>query len=124
MKKIMIVDDAMFMRKIIRKTMEAMESFVIIEAVDGEEAVRIYKELLPDLVLMDITMPKKNGLEALEEICGFDPNAKVIMCSAVGQDPMIAQALTLGALDFIVKPFKTDELTRVVSHYLLGDKVD
>lgn len=124
MKKLLIVDDAMFMRKMIRKTMEAMGSFVITEAVDGVEAVRIYKELQPDLVMMDITMPNKNGLEALEEICDFDPSAKVIMCSAIGQEPMITQALTLGALDFIVKPFKADELTRVVGHYLLDEGDD
>lgn len=118
MNKILIVDDALFMRKVIRKNLEDRPDTQIMEACDGEEAVQIYAQWKPDLVLMDITMPNKTGIEALEEITGSDPGARVIMCSAVGQEPMIKKALDLGALDFIVKPFKADEFRKVLDYYL------
>lgn len=118
MNKILIVDDALFMRKVIRRNLEEHTDVQIMEACDGDEAVRLYAQWKPDLVLMDITMPNKTGIEELEEIRESDPNARIIMCSAVGQEPMITKALNLGALDFIVKPFKADEFRKVLDYYL------
>lgn len=117
-KKILIVDDAMFMRNIIRKILKEDGYTQVWEAQDGEHAMELFREISPDLVLLDITMPGRSGLEVLEEILGLAPEAKVIMCSAVGQEMMIQKALTAGALDFIVKPFKPDEFCRIVNRYL------
>ena len=115
MAKIMLVDDAAFMR------MMEKDSFVkngytdIYEASDGAEAVEKYDELKPDLVIMDITMPNMDGLEALKAIRAKDANALVVMCSAMGQEAMVIDALKSGAKDFIVKPFKPDRLIKTVS---------
>ena len=117
-KKILIVDDAMFMRNIIRKILKEDGYTQVCEAQDGEHAMELFREISPDLVLLDITMPGRSGLEVLEEILGLAPEAKVIMCSVVGQEMMIQKALTAGALDFIVKPFKPDEFCRIVNRYL------
>jgi len=76
------------------------------EAANGEEAVRLYQELKPDIVTMDITMPVMNGIDAIKEIMKIDPNAKIIVCSAMGQKPMVIEALQAGAKDFLVKPFE------------------
>lgn len=119
-KTILIVDDAMFMRQVIRKNLEEIGYKNIAEAKDGEEAVRIFKELCPDLVILDITMPVMSGIEALEKIKQVDGEAKVIMCSAVGQDLMIVKALEAGASDFIVKPFDKKNFERTVRSYLDG----
>ena len=117
-KKILIVDDAMFMRKMIRKILEEDGYTDLEEARDGEAALELFEPFDPDLVLLDITMPGKSGLEVLEELLARRPQTKVVMCSAVGQESTVQQALTLGALDFIVKPFKPDEFKRTVAHYL------
>ncbi|WP_276851487.1 response regulator [Enterocloster lavalensis] len=117
-KKILIVDDAMFMRKMIRKILEEDGYTDLEEAQDGEAALELFEPFDPDLVLLDITMPGKSGLEVLEELLARRPQTKVVMCSAVGQESTVQQALTLGALDFIVKPFKPDEFKRTVAHYL------
>lgn len=117
-KKIMIVDDAMFMRKVIRKNLETAGYSDIVEAGDGEKALELYWEEHPHLTLLDITMPGKSGIQVLEEIKSKDPGANIVMCSAIGQDNMIVEAISKGALDFIVKPFKTEELIRVVDHVL------
>ena len=116
--KILIVDDAMFMRKMIRKILEEDGYTDLEEARDGEAALELFEPFDPDLVLLDITMPGKSGLEVLEELLARRPQTKVVMCSAVGQESTVQQALTLGALDFIVKPFKPDEFKRTVAHYL------
>lgn len=112
--KILIVDDAMFMRKVIRRTLEANGYTDIYEAGDGEQALEIFKEEHPQLVLLDITMPGMSGLEVLEKIMVIDGQTKVIMCSAMGQEMMIQKAIFNGALDFIVKPFKEEEFMRVI----------
>lgn len=117
-KKILIVDDAMFMRKMIRKILEEDGYTDLEEARDGEAALELFEPFDPDLVLLDITMPGKSGLEVLEELLARRPQTKVVMCSAVGQESTVQQALTLSALDFIVKPFKPDEFKRTVAHYL------
>lgn len=112
--KIMIVDDAMFMRATIRKILNANGFEDIVEMKDGESALLAYGEEKPDLVLLDITMPGISGLEVLEQIIKRNPDARVVMCSAVGQEMMIMRAMDLGAKYFIVKPFKNEELIRVV----------
>ncbi len=100
---VLVTDDAKFMRMRLRKIIEGL-GLDVLEAGDGEEAVRMYKEHRPSLVLLDITMPTKDGLQALKEILAEDPNAKVVMCSALAQQTAVVAALKLGARDFIVKP--------------------
>ena len=117
-KKNLVVDDAMFMRSIIRKILKEDGYTQVWEAQDGEKAMELFREVSPDLVLLDITMPGRSGLEVLEEMLSLVPNIRVIMCSAVGQEMMIQKALTIGAADFIVKPFKADEFSRIVNRCL------
>lgn len=116
--KVLIVDDALFMRKMIRKILEELGCQDITEAQDGEEAIQKYEEIKPDLILMDITMPQMSGVEALERIMKKDPSQKIVMCSAVGQEMMIQKAVELGASDFIVKPFDKEKFRKVIEHYL------
>ena len=118
MAKILTVDDAAFMRKVIKDTLSKAGYTEIFEAEDGAMAVEKYNELKPDLVLMDITMPNMDGLEALKAIRGSDPNANVVMCSAMGQESMVMDAVRSGAKDFIVKPFKPDRVLKTVSTIL------
>lgn len=106
----MVVDDAVFMRMTIRKMIETEGYEVVGEAGNGVEAVQKYMEVQPDVVMLDITMPEMNGIDALKRIKEFDPKAKVIMCSAMGQQVMVAQAIQSGAKDFIVKPFEKDRV--------------
>ena len=114
-KKILLVDDAAFMRMLIRNTLTTNGYTNILEAADGEIAVSTYSAEKPDLVIMDITMPNKTGIEALKEM---DPGAKVVMCSAMGQEAMVVEAIKLGALDFIVKPFKAERILQTVKKIL------
>ncbi|MFB5067210.1 MAG: response regulator [Candidatus Wallacebacter cryptica] len=104
-KTVLITDDTAFMRMTLRNVIQKNGFQVIGEAADGEEAVSKYKELRPDLVTMDITMPKMDGITAIKEIVKFDPDARIIVCSAMGQKPMVIEALNAGARDFLVKPF-------------------
>lgn len=104
--KILVVDDAMFMRGVLRSILEENGHTVIEEAENGMEAIQKYVELKPDLVTMDITMPDMTGLEAVKAIRQIDGNARIIMCSAMGQNAMVMEAMKNGALDFIIKPFK------------------
>lgn len=108
MASVLVVDDAAFMRMMLKEILEKNGLEVVGEATNGDEAVNKYKELCPDLVTMDITMPEKNGIEALKEIIAIDPNAKVLMCSAMGQQALVLDAIQAGAKDFIVKPFQED----------------
>ncbi|MCM1193821.1 MAG: response regulator [Butyrivibrio sp.] len=122
--RILIVDDALFMRGVLRNMLEQNGYEVVGEARNGVEAIEKYKELKPDLVTMDITMPDMTGLVAIKKIKEVDSNAKVIMCSAMGQNAMVMQALKSGALDFIVKPFKASavlEALRRCQVYGSGD---
>ncbi len=109
MAKVMVVDDAKFMRVRLSKLLSG-HGFEVVEAENGEEAVQVYKAEHPDAVLMDITMPQKTGIEALAEIRGFDPQAKVIMLTALGQESMVVQAVQAGARDYVVKPFDPDRV--------------
>lgn len=118
MAKIMIVDDAAFMRMMIKEILTKNGFEVVGEAQDGNEAVAKYKELHPDLVTLDITMPEMDGLGALKEIRSYDPNAKVIMCSAMGQQAMVIDAIQAGAKDFIVKPFQAERVLEAIKKTL------
>jgi len=104
MATIMVVDDAMFMRKKCAQVLTD-NGYTVVEAGNGTEAVNAYKKARPDAVLLDITMPDMDGLQALKELLKIDPSAKVSMCSAMGQQSMVIEALKAGAIDFIVKPF-------------------
>ena len=118
MAKILVVDDAAFMRKVIRDTLTKNGYTDVHEAVDGQDAVEKYFELHPNLVLMDITMPNMDGLEALKAIRAKDSSANVVMCSAMGQEAMVMEAVQAGIKDFIVKPFKEDRLMKAVNTIL------
>ena len=115
MAKILVVDDAAFMRKVIKDTLSKAGYTDLHEAVDGANAVEQFNALKPDLVLMDITMPNMDGLEALKAIRGADSNANVVMCSAMGQETMVIDAIRSGAKDFIVKPFKGERVLKTVT---------
>lgn len=117
-KSILIVDDALFMRKMIRRNLEAIGCTDVTEAASGEEALTLFEENKQDLILLDITMPGISGLDVLEQVMEKEPRTTVIMCSAVGQESMIQKAVMKGAADFIVKPFHTDEFQKVVKAYL------
>jgi len=116
--KVLIVDDAAFMRMMIKEILTKNGYTVVGEASDGAQAVEKYKELGPDLVTMDITMPEMDGITALKEIRKFDPNARVIMCSAMGQQAMVIDAIQAGAKDFIVKPFQADRVIEAIKKTL------
>lgn len=113
-KNILIVDDAAFMRMMIKDILTKNGYNVVGEAENGAKAFEKYNELKPDLVLMDITMPEVDGIAALKKIKGADPNALVIMCSAMGQQAMVIESIQAGAKDFIVKPFQPDRVLEAV----------
>ena len=117
-KRILIVDDAAFMREMLRDILADSGYEIAGEAADGEQAVSMFREVQPDLVTLDIVMPRKSGLEALREIRGLDPGARVVMCSALGQEAMVMEALEAGAKDFIVNPFKPDQTLGVIDKAL------
>ena len=114
MAKILVVDDAAFMRMMIKKALNDQGYTEVYEAADGVEAIEKYHELHPDLVFMNITMPNLNGLEALKKIYAVDKEAKIIMCSAMGQESIVVSAVKHGAKDFIVKPFKPNRILKAV----------
>jgi two-component system chemotaxis response regulator CheY len=116
--RILIVDDAAFMRMMIRDILTKNGYEVVGEAQDGAQAIEKYKELKPDLITMDITMPEMDGIAALKEIKKLDGNAKVIMCSAMGQQAMVIDAIQAGAKDFIVKPFQADRVIEAIKKTL------
>lgn len=112
--RVLIVDDALFMRNMLRDIFEKAGHEVVGEAGDGLAALEAYRRLKPDLVTMDIVMPLRSGIEALADICGEDPLARVIMCSALGQESLVLEAVKAGARDFVVKPFKEQRVLDVV----------
>ena len=117
-KKILLVDDAAFMRMLIKDALTKNGYTNILEAADGAIACDVYAAEKPDLVIMDITMPNMDGLEALKAIRGKDGSANVVMCSAMGQEAMVMEAVQAGIKDFIVKPFKDDRLMKTVNSIL------
>ena len=115
---VLIADDLTFIKLVLRSLVEKAGFRVVGEASNGEEAIELYQDKRPDVVLMDITMPKVDGLTALKEILKIDPEAKIIMCSAMGQQSLIVQALQLGAKDFIVKPFRDERVIGAIKNLL------
>ena len=114
MAKVLIVDDAAFMRISIKNMLTKNGYEVVGEAENGAIGVEMYKELKPDIVTMDITMPEMSGLDALKEINKIDPHAKVVMVSAMGQEAMVREAIVSGAKGFIVKPFKEEGIIAAI----------
>ena len=117
MKRVLVVDDAAFMRLSLKTILERNGYEVIGEAVNGNDAIEKFKILKPDIVTMDITMPDLDGIQALNEIIKFDPKANIIMLSAMGQEPKIREAVILGAKGFIIKPFKEEYLLKAISKF-------
>lgn len=118
MAKILIVDDAAFMRMMVKNILIKEGYDVVGEAENGAQAVEKYKDLNPDLVTMDITMPEMDGISAVKEIMKINKGAKVVMCSAMGQQAMVIDAIQAGAKDFIVKPFQPDRVIEAISKVL------
>lgn len=116
--RVLIADDAAFMREMLRDILSDGEYEVVAEASDGVETVAKFDEHTPDLVTLDIVMPRKNGIDALREILAAHPTACIVMCSALGQEALVAEALESGARDFIVKPFKPEQVRTVVDRAL------
>ncbi|MFK7697524.1 response regulator [Paenibacillus sp. HJGM_3] len=118
MHTVMIVDDAAFMRTIIKDIVCEIGCSVVAEAENGEEAVKMYSRTRPDLVTMDITMPLMDGVTALRKIKAIDPQAKVIVCSAMSHQPMVIEAISLGAKDFIAKPVQKERVQHTIRKIL------
>ncbi|ETI67704.1 response regulator [Neobacillus vireti] len=110
MARVLIVDDAAFMRMMLKDILIKNGLEVVGEAVNGADAIEKYRELQPDVVTMDITMPEMDGITSVKQIRALYPQAKIIMCSAMGQQPMVLEAIQAGAKDFIVKPFQADRV--------------
>jgi len=118
MARVLVVDDAAFMRKMVSDALAKGGHEVVGEAGNGVEAIARFQELRPDLMTLDITMPEKDGLTALAEIVAADPSARVVMCSALGQEAKVLEAIKLGARDFVVKPFQPDRVIEAVDKAL------
>jgi len=116
--RVLIADDASFMRQMIREIIEPEGYEVVGEATNGIEAVEQFEQLHPDIVTMDIVMPKRSGIDAVKGILAKHPDAKVVMCSALGQETLVMEALQAGARDFIVKPFKPDSVISTLAKIL------
>ncbi|MBQ6975326.1 MAG: response regulator [Selenomonadaceae bacterium] len=112
--RVLVVDDAAFMRMMVKDILTKNGYEVVGEAENGMKAVEKYKDLHPDLTTMDITMPEMDGISAVKAIRKIDPNAKIVMCSAMGQQAMVIEAIQAGARDFIVKPFQADRVLEAV----------
>jgi two-component system chemotaxis response regulator CheY len=119
-KRVLIVDDAAFMRMLLKDMVTKAGFEIVGEAINGKEAIEKYKELNPDVVAIDTIMPEMNGIEATKEIMKLNPNAKIIICSAMGQQMMVMEALQSGAKDFVVKPFRQDKITETLSKVMSG----
>ena len=114
-KRVLVVDDAAFMRMMIKNILVDGGFEIVGEAENGRDAIDLFRELRPDLVSMDITMPEMDGIEAVKAILEIDKDAKIIMCSAMGQQAMVIDAIQAGAKDFVVKPFKPDRVLAAIS---------
>jgi two-component system chemotaxis response regulator CheY len=118
--KILITDDSILARKQLKDIISTLGSPVFVEANDGQNAIDKYKEEKPDLVFLDIVMPRKDGNAAIQEIISFDPKANIIIASSVGTQSQLKKALQSGARDFIQKPLDKDQVLRIVNHFLEG----
>jgi two-component system chemotaxis response regulator CheY len=117
-KRILIADDLSFIRLVQKEAIASGGYRIVGEASTGREAVEKYAQLRPDLIVLDITMPEMNGLEAMKRILAIDPQARIIICSAIGQQSLIVEAISAGAMDFIVKPFKPERLVAAIDKAL------
>jgi two-component system chemotaxis response regulator CheY len=118
MARVLVVDDAAFMRKMLSDVLGKAGHDVVGEAANGAEAVAQFQALRPDIMTLDITMPEKDGLAALKEIIAVEPSAKVIMCSALGQESKVLEAIKAGAKDFVVKPFQPPRVLEAIEKAL------
>ncbi len=119
--RVMVVDDAMFMRNMLKEILNNTGRYeVVAEATNGKEAVETYAKVKPDLVTMDIVMPVMDGIEATRAILAMDPQARIVMCSALGQEPLVIESIAAGAKDFIVKPFSPERVIRVLDQVIQG----
>jgi two-component system chemotaxis response regulator CheY len=118
MARILVVDDAAFMRKMVSDALTRGGHEVVGEAGNGLEAIARYQELKPEVTTLDITMPEKDGIAALREIIELDPAARIIMCSALGQESKVLESIKLGAKDFVVKPFQADRVLEAIGKAL------
>ncbi len=116
--RVLLADDALFMREMIREIIEPDGFEVVAEASDGVEAVDQFRKHQPDIVTMDIVMPRLSGIDAVEQIIQLDPSAKIVMCSALGQEALVMEALKAGASDFVVKPFKPEDVLGTLAKVL------
>jgi len=119
-KKILIADDAAFMRMMLRKILEEGGYEVIGEAENGAIAIQKYKELKPDMLISDMVMPEKGGIDVLKEVLAEFPDANILICSAIGQQALVIEAIQAGAKDYIVKPFEQANVLETVSKILGG----
>jgi len=117
-KKVLIVDDAAFMRMMLKDILQKNNFEVVAEAENGKAGVAAYQQYKPDIVTMDITMPEMNGIDAVKAIKALDPNVKIVMVSAMGQQPMVIEAIQAGANDFIVKPFQPERVIEAITKVL------
>jgi two-component system chemotaxis response regulator CheY len=118
MARVLVVDDAAFMRKMVTDALTGGGHEIVGEAGNGDEAVARYQELRPEVMTLDITMPEKDGLQALREILSYDPTARVVMCSALGQEAKVLESIKAGAKDFVVKPFAPERVLEAVGKAL------
>jgi two-component system chemotaxis response regulator CheY len=118
LKKVLIVDDTKFMRNILASILKKKDLEIAGEAVNGADAIEKYRQLRPDLVTMDIIMPEVDGIQAVKEILKFDPDAKILMCSAMGQQALVIEAIQAGAKDFVIKPFQPTRVLEAVDRTL------
>ena len=118
MARILVCDDSAFMRMLLTRVLSNMGHEVVAEAANGNEAVEKYRRYKPDLTTMDITMPECDGIEAVKRICGKDKKAKIVMVTAIGQQPILREAIAAGAIDFIVKPFVAEQVVKTVEGIL------
>ena len=117
-KRILLVEDELFMRMLIKKILSKTSHNLVGEAIDGVQALNMYKNLMPDLVIVDITMPNMNGIDAVKKIKEVDPGARVLMCSAMGTEDKIQDSMKAGAIGYIIKPFNEEGVLRAVENAL------
>jgi two-component system, chemotaxis family, chemotaxis protein CheY len=117
-KRVLVVDDASFMRAIVKDTLEPNGFQIVGEATNGAEAVSLYARLKPDLVMMDITLKAKDGLETAREVLAADPNARIVMVTALGQEKTLLDSIAMGVRDFVVKPFTSERIIAAVENAL------
>lgn len=118
MATLLIADDSRFMRMMLRDILTGEGHSVVAEASTGEDTIKLYAKFRPDIVTMDIVMPEPNGIECVRRIREFDPHAKIVMVTALGQEAMVVEALKAGASDFVIKPFKAEKVVQAINKTL------